>query len=154
MMGFRLKQALELEGSRGEMREKEGTSKKRLGGQRLSKLKTTFIRIDAKLCCMINNPSSQWLNPTPFFLRTIPFQQWLRREKFLWHQSFLPKLICISDHTWLSTANPVATYTSKELTCLPSICLERSELEILVPGKQHISETEIVTTIRLDTVGG
>lgn len=49
-MRYRLKQALELEGGRGEMREKEGKSQKRLGGQRLSKLKSTLVRVDTRLC--------------------------------------------------------------------------------------------------------
>lgn len=54
------------------MREKDGTSEKILGGQRLSKSKFTFIRIDARLCCVKSNPSSQWLYPTPFSLLTVP----------------------------------------------------------------------------------
>lgn len=53
---------------------KDGTSEKILGGQRLSKLKSTFVSINARLCCLISNPSSQWLNPTPFFLLTVPVQ--------------------------------------------------------------------------------
>lgn len=46
IMRYRPKQALELEGGRGKMTEKEGNSQKRLGGQRVSKLKSTLVRLD------------------------------------------------------------------------------------------------------------
>lgn len=46
----------ELAQDRGEMSQKEGKSQKRVGGQRLHKLKSTLVRIHGRLCYITNKP--------------------------------------------------------------------------------------------------